>query len=780
MMQLLRRSRSYETLAHGPHAMQSHAWFINLAVINCFLFFFLTGAFQTQLAIAQNGRLDSIEVVICDPLINSPTEDGFRPVIARVCLPNGALANEDHDFWIVQRLGTYYSYADGRAEKVLHKKFTLKAGTNQVEVSFSAQCPGEHFQNEELFIERDGNLTFAPVGNQDFCKFERGLKWSERIEGSFNVLMICKADGMFRLSLRRKLIDFQQRDQGYETDFYPQADEKPAEIPESLLGFDRVLWETLPMRYLMTRGDGQNALNINGEEVATYRNTAEFLLRNRWFSVGNPEEIPSEWQALVNLDLLLMSEQELAGLTNEQLNAIRLWLAAGGRLSLTNCDIDKSRLEELSEKLIGPRKAGERRLRNPNWMLLAEQDYSGKLVKYFNDDSLSGSMLTAQPSPAASISLNRCPTRAVGEIAEIGNRDFLFFDQVQGRVICTAAKVEEFEPEDWRRMLLAAYGNGKSGTVRSTLGQRTLAGGPLVDFEVTGVGQPPKLLFLGLITLFALVAGPLAYTVLYRSRRVNFLLVVVPTISLLTTLGLVLYVVLADGFQFQSRRLSFTRLDQNAQRAVTLTRHAVFSSTNPRSYMANEDELFLPAWLGGRDRQQVQYSDTGSRLVSNWIRARMPHQVSIASVQAVTAGLDVSRKDAGGEVTVSVTNRLGGQMVAALLKIENQWYEVGPLGPGETASAKISSPAEFQSRIRPAFNQALPAAATMSRRPTEPDDLQSNDSAFVSLLERPELIDSELIQDGQYFALLEDYPGAGQLKDYAKYQHQLHLIHGNW
>jgi hypothetical protein len=283
-----------------------------------------------------------------------------------------------------------------------------------------------------------------------------------------------------------------------------------------------------------------------------------------------------------------------------------------------------------------------------------------------------------------------------------------------------------------------------------------------------------------MITLFAIVAGPLAYTILYRNRRVNFLLVIVPAISLLTTLGLFLYFVFADGFQFQTRRLSFSRLDQNAQQAVTLTRHAVFSGTNPHSYSLGENELILPAWLGGRDRQQVQYLDTASRITANWIRARMPHQIATASVQTSSAALDVNRKEASGEITVTVTNRLDGPMVGALLRIENQWYEVGRLGSGETASAKLSSPGDFEANIRPVFRDARPAAPPLWRSPNEPLETEFRSTKLDGLLERPDQINADLIQDGQYLAVLEEFPGASQLKDYAKYQHQLHLIHGNW
>jgi hypothetical protein len=754
-----------------------------LSLANCLVFLFFAGVFFSPSTRAQTSGLDSIEVVLFDPLAKSGTEDGFRPVTARVTLLNGALAARDQDFWIVQRLTTLYSQT--RTQKVLYKKFTLKAGTKQVDVSFSAQCAGDHFQNEELFIERDGNLNYSYTTRQDFCQSVRSLNWNNRLEGCFNVLMIRCSREPQRDSSSAAVIDFRERGGQFETKLsLGFSGDEATEQPPSLLDFDKVLWDTLARRYLWSRGDGNYSQATKVDDVSDYGSVNDFLGNNPWLSLGTPEQMPDDWAALVNLDLLLVSEQDLAKFSAAQLTAVQRWLAAGGRLCLTNCSIDKSGLGQIAERTCGSREVDERRLRDPNWMRITEQDHEGKLGKYFVEDNWRAGSYTPTnglPSAVESIAFNQCTTRALGDIAELGKRDLLYFDQVIGRVACTALKVEEFQPDDWRRMLLAAFGNGKSETVRTTLGRRTLAGLPLENFEVAGVSQPPKLLFLGLITLFALVAGPLAYTVLYRSRRVNFLLVVVPLISLLTTLGLVLYVILADGFQFQTRRLSFTRLDQNAQRAVTMTRHAVFSGTSPRSYAGDESETFLAAYRDRRDLQQLQYSETGSRLSANWIQARTPHQIATASVQAVTAGLDVTRKEANGEVTVTVTNRLGGPLVGALLRIENEWYEVGALGPGETAVTTNSSPDDFLAKIRPVLEEAIKKTGPRNWGvSSEASDADFPESPLVVLLERAELINSELIQDGQYLALLKDYPGAGQLKDYAQYQHQLHLIHGNW
>ncbi|MFM7565013.1 MAG: hypothetical protein ACKO81_18510 [Planctomycetota bacterium] len=746
----------------------------------CLAFLFFASFFGLPAARAQNIGLDSIEVVLFDPLGKSGSEDGFRPVTARVTVRKGALATRDQDFWLVQRLSTLYSR--DRTDKVLFKKFTLKAGTSQVDVSFSAQCVGDHFQNEELFIERDGNLNYSLMTQQDFCQSIRSLNWNNRLDDCFNALMIRSASEPQIDSSSITAVDLLESGRVNEAMVgYGFSGNEATEQPPSLLDFDQVLWETLARRLLWLRGDRNYSQSDAADNVSDYASVNDFLGNNRWFSLGTPEQMPDDWAALVNLDLLLVSEQDLAKFSAAQLTAVQRWLAAGGRLCLTNCSIDKSGLGQITERICGPREVDERSLRDPNWMRITEQDFEGKLGKSFVENTFDGSLLDRMPSAVESISLNQCTTRPLGDIAELGKQDFLYFDHLIGRVACTALKVEEFQADDWRRMLLATYGNRKSETVRSTLGSRALAGLPLDDFEVAGVSQPPKLLFLGLITLFALVAGPLAYTVLYRSRRVNFLLVIVPLISLLTTLGLVLYVILADGFQFQTRRLSFTRLDQNAQRAVTTTRHTVFSGTNPRNYTGEESEAFFAGSYQGRDIQQLQYSERGSRLSANWIQARTPHQIATASVQAVTVGLDVNRKDSNGETTVTVTNRLGGPLVGALLRIENEWYEVGPLGPEETATCTKSSPDGFQANIRPVIQEATKKTAPRNwSTPSEILGTNSPESRLIVLLESPELINSQLIQDGQYFAVLKDFPGAGQLKDYAKYQHQLHLIHGNW
>ena len=392
MIELLCSTDAAKTRKQLQRARLPSLLVFGLSLANCLVFLFFAGVFFSPSTRAQTSGLDSIEVVLFDPLSKSGTEDGFRPVTARVTLPNGALAARDQDFWIVQRLTS--SYSRNRIQKVLHKKFTLKAGTNQVDVSFPAQCVGEHFQSQELFIERDGNLSFAPQSNQNFCQSSRTHNWDNRLDGCFNVLMIRGSGGLCMKSSSATIIDFRELPGRHEATLYTPG-VTAVLYPASLLALDKVVWETVSMRFNWLRGfDG--AAN-GGSKDLTYSSSEEFIRTNRWFSVGTPEQMPDDWAALINLDLLLISEQDLAKLADTKLSAVQLWLAAGGRLVLTDCSVDKSGLRGIFEKLIGPRETLERRLRDPSWMLIAEQDHNGELSEHFEDITPNGLLMAKQP-----------------------------------------------------------------------------------------------------------------------------------------------------------------------------------------------------------------------------------------------------------------------------------------------------------------------------------------------------------------------------------------------
>ena len=81
------------------------------------------------------------------------------------------------------------------------------------------------------------------------------------------------------------------------------------------------------------------------------------------------------------------------------------------------------------------------------------------------------------------------------------------------------------------------------------------------NFLVRGVGRPPVVWFLLLISVFMIVAGPVNYLMLRSRGKLALLLVTVPAGSFMVTICLLAYSLLSDGLGVQDRKS--TRLNSS-------------------------------------------------------------------------------------------------------------------------------------------------------------------------------------------------------------------------
>ena len=100
-------------------------------------------------------------------------------------------------------------------------------------------------------------------------------------------------------------------------------------------------------------------------------------------------------------------------------------------------------------------------------------------------------------------------------------------------------------------------------------------------FLIPGVGEAPAVSFLILVSLFAVVIGPVNYLLLGKTGRYYLLLITVPLGALLVTGGLFAYAIVTDGLGVKLRARSFTDLDQTSGRAVAWSRQSYYASIAP-------------------------------------------------------------------------------------------------------------------------------------------------------------------------------------------------------
>ena len=101
------------------------------------------------------------------------------------------------------------------------------------------------------------------------------------------------------------------------------------------------------------------------------------------------------------------------------------------------------------------------------------------------------------------------------------------------------------------------------------------------NFMNPGIRGVPVYGFMVLITVFAVMIGPVNYFYLRNKRLLWLLLVTVPATALVTSVLLVGYSMASHGFSIRSRIRSLTVLDQKSHAAVTVARLALFAGVAP-------------------------------------------------------------------------------------------------------------------------------------------------------------------------------------------------------
>ncbi|TXT22180.1 MAG: hypothetical protein FD138_3662 [Planctomycetota bacterium] len=143
-------------------------------------------------------------------------------------------------------------------------------------------------------------------------------------------------------------------------------------------------------------------------------------------------------------------------------------------------------------------------------------------------------------------------------------------------------------------------------------------------FLIPGIGGVPVVMFLVLITIFAIVIGPLNYFVLARRKQLHLLLLTIPGVAIIASALLFGYTIVAHGFSVKARCRSLTYIDQAAQSAVTLGRISLYAGQAPSAGMQfSRDTAVYPIWPENEQFESGQVDWTNSQnLTSGWLRSR--------------------------------------------------------------------------------------------------------------------------------------------------------------
>jgi len=526
---------------------------------------------------------------------------------------------------------------------------------------------------------------------------------------------------------------------------------------------------------------------------------------NRFFVGGDFSAIPSTWAGLSRVDVCLLSAEDLSLLANQapdKLEVIRQWVVAGGRLVILNCQANYSSLGSIIPNLTSAAKP-PREFGPQQWSMLNEkkaarlndlyqQNFRNWINDIANQNAQQSWQVTTNENPiiAWMVSQNfRNETQSfsgaatkIAEEAVAANAPFLFSDYGTGLIIAVPSDGTQLQTDDWLKILLTVYG-GQQTTCFEGIGDNNHAFGGYPDFNYTRLGKPPWILFLLMISLFAVTVGPVAFVVLRRMGRTHLLLGAVPLIAAVITIGIVGYAMVQDGFAFRTSRLSVTWLDSANQSALTQTTQMVYSGLAPGSFefplsTAYYDDSGFDAGFNQRQRSdQARIFSTADRqtISGTRIQARTKIQVTSFDVQQSNGQLLLSASPDGAKW--EVTNQLGFTLELLIVQTPRGIMVAENIADG--ANAVLAEGEEASSAWIQNFNRR-----GRETQAAVPELLESNSIRYGNTdrlsMTVSNLFDPSELPVGSFLAVSLQQPLARNLREQTFQDEEFHLTAGRY
>lgn len=712
---------------------------------------------------------------------------GYYHVKAKITDSSGRPAPRNRRYWIVLRQQEW-----SRDLMLARQPVVLEAGQISTEVEISVPVVRSYEQQLQVIVNATGDdrpgqndlfretITLANSGESD----QRNVLWISRsLLGSSR--LESKASGPNRRrQTKRYAIELANESQA------------PAikEIAE---------WY-------------QDAPNVVNRAGPTWTNVEALNLKLGLHAVA-PEDLPHAWSGLGGIELALISAADLDFVRTsvpDAFSALVGWVAAGGRLVVTECGANWEQAEQVRASFPG---SGSRRFRETHrWRYPAEELMEAKRLSGLNSrsgfTSSSSAPVTISPSSGSNfrpgdpfreqitrtelrrttspvllpelppeVDLTEFQPAEDGAASILAAPDsFVLFPYLQGFVFCVKDGLSGWRQQDWVTLFNASVAAGELPATSWP----AISAGQDAGFAIPGVGQPPVRAFLGLLTVFLLLVGPVTYMVLQRRRRLQWMFLVVPLISAVCCISLLSWAIVSEGFQLRGRARAFTDIDHAIDQAVTHQRYSLYAAIQPSDYrFANGDYVVecAPARMVELDFGDEDWSYSGGN-----VRPRMPHQFVAVRRHPATGGLFPIR-DPDGEVRVE--NRFAEPVAIGMVRVGGKYYQVADLPAGETVTAEPLS-VEIGKNL---------AAICQRLSPREQDELamagRNNFFFYEDEFDLARQFDCDWIperlaagsdpqallnRDDSYLAVLGQLVGPSPPAEGIAYVHQLQIVRGAW
>jgi hypothetical protein len=515
-----------------------------------------------------------------------------------------------------------------------------------------------------------------------------------------------------------------------------------------------------------------DVLFVDTKAPSVDSNVSRLLTRQSNLSISPPQqvtwqELPDDWRLLRDIDCIVVPANTLLGSQNTAVNV------GGEKLDSADPEGNKIETDRGAESALASEldpRTDPRTDALRHWLLMGgtlvvldgasgqQIDrrlrldlLSSRLEDTGNQAELSAGVLGAMVDPAAQI-LERL--KAAMEGSTPGSRSSepieapvrLSTDKMPsylqawsqaesygvgvGRLLFLPSEAFESLPSATYQRLQAMIGYDRSTMLRRGV-DPVMGDARHRRWLIPGVAQPPVYTFMGILTLFVLLVGPVAYRWTRRSGRSHLMFLIAPSLAVLTTVAMFAYSIVADGFGTKVRIRQITWIDSVSGDAAERTRSTYFAGISPSGglrfdadseitlypSLSREDWLELPRDVNGVrlsvnvDDQNALFSRgvlparSQTQFVTHRIRKRLGH-VSLAE----PAPFDSAQPVEDAQQSVTLTSRLPFDLRDVLVRSRDGRYwasERLPAGEAVEANWVVTSRAaskqmgELYSRHRP-------------------------------------------------------------------------------
>ncbi len=453
---------------------------------------------------------------------------------------------------------------------------------------------------------------------------------------------------------------------------------------------------------------------MNVQELSSLPPGFEFANGWRQFRVVPVGELPTDWRGFDAVDVWIAEADTLRNLIKTQpasANAFRDYIRCGGTLWLLGTTADQVLADLFALPVVHSNEA-EIQLQAAYLFGMQSIDYeSARASGYQSTSNFRGyireQLLTQSRFRIPSSSQSQLPNYDqifTNNLLWIQNReqdgekntppasDFQVHDVALGRVIvCRSSAAVPGSPQQWRTMA-ALSANDMSETLRRSV-DPCLGDRRFWDWIIPDVAQPPVYPLIGLLIVFVIVVGPLAYRKFTKLGRGYLMMFVAPMLALLTTLAMFAYGLVADGLSTRGRVREVTWIGDNSGTAARYTRTTYFAGIRPTDgihFPGNASVLHyqLPTvstWYRAGEREPstigtIRLEDEQIKMDSGFLPSRQQKQfVTYRPVENV-GGLK-------WEPSASLTSSLAIELRLGVIRDrDGQYYSFDKLPPGSTVA----------------------------------------------------------------------------------------------